>query len=142
MNEIKNIDFHDKVLNDFYHEFPIQINLSELSFYYDDEDERWKIDMCISTIHNSFMKTIYTPEEDMLDDKLIDLIYEFEEDYMEVTYDQVMNTDNPEEFIYNADFMEELRKIMERYIDKELDRRIDKIREIYYQVYYLARCTN
>ncbi len=142
MNKIKNIDFHDKTLNEFYHEFPIQITLSELTFYYDDEDERWKIDMCISTIHNSFMKTIYTPEEDMLDDKLIDLIYEFEEYYMEAIFDQVMNTDNPEEFIYDADFMEELRKIMEIYIDKELDRRIDKIREIYYQVYYLARCTN
>lgn len=142
MNKIKNIDFHDKTLNDFYHEFPIQITLSELTFYYDDKDERWKIDMCISTIHNSFMKTIYTPEEDMLDDKLIDLIYEFEEYYMKAIFDQVMNTDNPEEFIYDADFMEELRKIMEIYIDKELDRRIDKIREIYYQVYYLARCTN
>lgn len=142
MNKIKNIDFHDKTLNEFYHEFPIQITLSELTFYYDDEDERWKIDMCISTIHNSFMKTIYTTEEDMLDDRLIDLIYEFEEYYMEAIFDQVMNTDNPEEFIYDADFMEELRKIMEIYIDKELDRRIDKIREIYYQVYYLARCTN
>lgn len=142
MNKIKNIDFHDKTLNDFYHDFPIQITLSELTFYYDDEDERWKIDMCISTIHNSFMKTIYTPEEDMLDDRLIDLIYEFEEYYMEAIFDQVMNTDNPEEFIYDADFMEEIRKIMEIYIDKELDRRIDKIREIYYQVYYLARCTN
>lgn len=142
MNKIKNIDFHDKTLNDFYHDFPIQITLSELTFYYDDEDERWKIDMCISTIHNSFMKTIYTPEEDMLDDRLIDLIYEFEEYYMEAIFDQVMNTDNPEDFIYDADFMEEIRKIMEIYIDKELDRRIDKIREIYYQVYYLARCTN
>lgn len=142
MNKIKNIDFHDKTLNDFYHDFPIQITLSELTFYYDDEDERWKIDMCISTIHNSFMKTIYTPEEDMLDDRLIDLIYEFEEYYMEAIFDQVMNADNPEEFIYDADFMEEIRKIMEIYIDKELDRRIDKIREIYYQVYYLARCTN
>lgn len=142
MNKIKNIDFHDKTLNDFYHDFPIQITLSELTFYYDEEDERWKIDMCISTIHNSFMKTIYTPEEDMLDDRLIDLIYEFEEYYMEAIFDQVMNTDNPEEFIYDADFMEEIRKIMEIYIDKELDRRIDKIREIYYQVYYLARCTN
>ena len=142
MNKIKNIDFHDKTLNDFYHDFPIQITLSELTFYYDEEDERWKIDMCISTIHNSFMKTIYTPEEDMLDDRLIDLIYEFEEYYMEAVFDQVMNTDNPEEFIYDADFMEEIRKIMEIYIDKELDRRIDKIREIYYQVYYLARCTN
>lgn len=142
MNKIKNIDFHDKTLNDFYHDFPIQITLSELTFYYDDEDERWKIDMCISTIHNSFMKTIYTPEEDMLDDRLIDLIYEFEEYYMEAIFDQVMNTDNPEEFIYDGDFMEEIRKIMEIYIDKELDRRIDKIREIYYQVYYLARCTN
>ena len=140
MNKIKNIDFHDKTLNAFYHDYPIQITLSEMDFYYDEDERRWRIGMCLSAIYNPFMNVIYPPKEELLDDMIADLIYEFEEDYVEVIFKHVMNSPNPEDLIYDVEFMDKVRHLMEYYIDKELDRRVDEIREIYYQVYYKTQC--
>ena len=42
MKPIKELDFHSKVLNDFYNEYPIQLHVGEFYFEYDDEDDEYE----------------------------------------------------------------------------------------------------
>lgn len=141
MKPIKKLDFHSKVLNDFYNEYPIQLHVEEFCFEYDEEDEIWRMVVGYIIIKNSYLNAIITEEESLLDDGMIELVSAWQEPFIS-TVDELIGPSNEDFQTLSEDqeFMDTIRNIYEEYINKMLDKHVEEIKQLYYQIYYLIRC--
>lgn len=141
MKPIKELDFHSKVLNEFYNEYPIQLHVGEFYFEYDDEEEKWRIVVGYLFIKNRYLDTIITEEEEALEDGMVELVDKWQEPFI-CTVDELIGPCNEDfqSLSEDQEFMNTIRNIYEEYINKMLDKHVEEIKQLYYQIYYLIRC--
>lgn len=139
--ETKKITFKEKVMQDFYDTYPIEIHIEDVFFEMDEETKKIYVFSNHTITKNPLMNVIDIEEDHILANMIFDWFEKIIMPYNKAIWETIgPGSDDFEEIKDDYELLEEVRAILEDFIDKEMDKHVEKIKEIYYRAFILTFC--